>query len=382
MRKKEIKHLFKTEIESHIPEAAPKINFEFAPQKRVKKSFGFSLTKSFTTVLAILVMALVVGFLAQPNQSQTPGKLLASEAEVISFSAVSTVSLLTQTISNVDISYQPQRLNIAQPTPLIEYVKPYLGLVEQVLASETGLNIVTGLSDYETYETFMQFETSDLLGNRVLYVMHYNLVLVDVDDDESEYVMDGILITRSLIYQVKGEKTIEDDETSIQFRAFIDEDNYVESEHTIEADEESFEMKVVRFGQLESETKFEIEFDDDEIKVSLEFIEGNNEGSFEFEYVFEDGLNLIYIEFETTINGRTVSGEMTVQIIINQVTNETSYRFYVDPDDDEAYEYETERDDDDEEDTPEDDEDTPEDDEDTPEDEEDDEEDDEIDDDQ
>ncbi|MFU8792939.1 MAG: hypothetical protein ACNA7K_02850 [Acholeplasmataceae bacterium] len=373
MRKKEIKHLFKTEIESHIPEAAPEIDFEFAPQTRKKKSFGFSLTRNLTTVLAILVMALVVSFFIEPNQPTTPGNRLTTEAEVISFQAVSTVSLLTQSIDNVDVSYQPERLNLTQPSPLIDYVKPYLSLVEKILASDTSFNIVSGPSDFEAYETYMQFETTDLLGRRVQYVMHYNLILVDEDDDESEYTMDGILITRSLIYQVKGEKTIEADETSIEFKAMIDDNNYVESKHTIESDETSFEMKVVRFGQLESEIKFDIEFDDDETTVSLEFVEGNNEGSFEFEYVFEDGLNLIYIEFETTINGQETKGEMTVVIIVDPVTNLTSYRFYVDPDDDEPYEYETDRDDEDDEETPEDIEETEEDDEETPEDNEEDE---------
>jgi hypothetical protein len=365
MKNKDMKRIFKSQIESNIPNNPPKIDFEFvkpAIEVEKQKRSIFTLYKGLSMVLGVLVIGLVVGFLLQPNTPQTPyTKLLASEEKIISYQAVSTITIFAEQMTNTQVSFNTF-MEVTTPNPLIGYVRPYLKIVEQMITNKEGFNIKSGESSLEDYESFMEFETSDLLGNKTIYIMHYNLFLVDQNDEESEYYLTGILLLNNQTYQVKGIKEIEDDEETIKFKALLNDSNYVETKYVKETEEETFEMKVVKFGEVISETKFEIEYDADEIKVKLEFKEGNNEGKFEFEFVTENEIDLIHIEFETKINNVTTKGEMTVRVVVDSITGKTSYLFYVDPDDDDPYEYETDRDDDDDEDEFEDEEETEEDD--------------------
>lgn len=381
MKPKEIKKIIKLNMDSHIPDQAPRLDIEWAKPKSVPlkspRAFHFKLILS--TGLAVLILAITIAL--WPNGGLPPNpseKLLKSDHEIISFSAVSSISLISTMGTNELISL-PATLQATEEPEVITRVLPYLRTVEQLLLSDSGLNIVTGISDLPEYETFMQFETRNLLGGIKTYVMHYNMVLVDEDDDESEYSLEGILIFGENTYQVIGEKEIEDDEESVKFKAFKDASNYVESTYKIENDEQTFEFKVVQNGLTVSESKFEIEFDQDETKVKLSFKEGNNEGTFEFEYFTEDGLNFIKIEFEIDLNNQSSSGEMIVQMVTDPLTGITVYRIQVDPDDEESYEYDKEDDDDDEDDEDEEDEEDDEDDEEDDEDEEDEEDDEEDD---
>lgn len=353
MKTKDIKKIIQSNIESHIPKSAPKIDFPFEvvhSNKTIRTKPIFKWSYGFTLVLSVLILALVFSlFPGEAPITPTPNKLLGSEEEIISFSALSTVSLLSSTSSDELLSFQPQPLNTIQQPPIINYVKPYLDIVESLLSNQSGFVVVTGESEYEEYTTFMEFQVNDLLGNKKTYIMHYNLILLEADEEELEYSIEGILLVGNQHYIVFGEKKIEEGEESLTFKAMKDQNNYVESFIEIESDKQSFEYKVVQFGQVVSESIIEIEFDEDEIKIKLEFIEGNDFGEFEFEFKTENGLKFIYIEFETEINGREVSGEMTVQVIVDSITGKTTYRIYVDPDDEESYEYDFDREDDDDE---------------------------------
>jgi hypothetical protein len=355
MKKKDIKKIFINEIESHIPESAPKIDFPFVkpqPQPNKRNGFSFKLKYVMTTALAVLMVVAIIALQNGPLINPIPQeRLLKNDNEVISFSAVSSISLMSNIEINEPLS-QRTLLTTYSPSPVIEQLMPYLTAIEQLLSSDQGLNITTGESEMLEYSLFMTFETKDLLGNVTQYVMHYNMILIDEDEDEVEYDLEGILIFGSSTYNVIGKKEIEDNEEKLSFKAFKDSRNYVESLYEIENDKQKFEFKVVQNNITISESKFEIEYDDDEIQVQLEFEEGLNEGEFEFEYFEEEGINLIRIEFDTRIDGTRTSGEMTVQLIIDEISGVIKYRIYIDPDDGDAYDYETEKEDESEEEDP------------------------------
>ncbi|AUD66134.1 hypothetical protein BK011_03505 [Tenericutes bacterium MZ-XQ] len=102
-----------------------------------------------------------------------------------------------------------------------------------------------------------------------------------------------------------------------------------------------------------------METDNNEKEITLEFVDGNNYGTYTFEYEVVDGNSLLAIEFESFIDGIERSGEIEVYVIFDEITQTSSYRLIVDEDDDEdEYEYEVRRenDEDDEEDDEEEDE--------------------------
>ena len=352
MKTKDIKKIIKLNIESNIPMNAPRIDFPFAKTRTAsfeKRRYAFNFKFAMSVMFAAFVI--VLGFAFWPDNSinpNPPAKLLNSNDEIVSFSAISSVSLLSTIGTNDLVSLATDFEVIVEQPLVITKVLPYLKSIEQLLLSDSGLNIISGTSDMPEYVYFMQFETKNLANISTIYIMHYNLDLLDEDDEESEYTIEGILILGSKTYNVTGKKEIEDDEEKVQFQAFYDESNYVESLYKIENDEQVFEFKVIQNNLLVSESKYEIKFDDDgEIKVELSFTEGNNEGEYEFEYYTEDNVNLISIQFETKLNSIESSGEMVVQMVVDDITGNTRYVIYVDPDDGDEYEYETEEDEED-----------------------------------
>lgn len=369
MKKRDIRKIIQLNIESHIPKESPKIDFPFVIEQKVsieKRKFSPNLKYSLSTGLAVLV--LILAFALWPRGTvdpMDPIKLLNSDQEVISFSAVSSISLLSNTefveLTNQSSDTLLSKLNHAEmrnlsafplltPKPdVIAKVLPYLKTAEQLLLSDNGLNIVTGISDLEEYDYFMQFETKNLIGITTVYIMHYNMVMIEQNDEESEYSIEGLLFFGSQIYTVSGEKEIEEDSEKVKFRAYKDQSNYVESVYEVESDEEKFEFKVVQNNITISESKYEIDYDGKETKIKIEFFEGSNRGNFEFEYYTQNQTNYIEVEFSIDVNGIKTSGEMLVQMLINELTGSTFYRILVNPNEDDEYEYDVEDDDDDDE---------------------------------
>ena len=356
MRNKDIKKMIKLNIESNIPKHAPRIDFPFDKTVKVTEKRKLSLNFKYVMSGVFAVFVIILGFAFWPGDEITPtptNKLLNSDHEIVSFSAISSISLLSTLGTNDLIGLESNRITTTQQPDVITKVLPYLKSIEQLLLSESGLNIVSGASNLPEYEYMMQFETKNLANISTSYIMHYNLTLKEDDGDESEYSIEGILIFGQKTYDVIGEKEMEDDEEKVTFKAFIDENNYVESLYKLEDKKQKFEFLVVQNGFVISESLYEIEYDKNETKVKLSFTEGNNSGEFEFEYYTKNGIHLIKIEFEIDLNGVESSGEMIVQMIIDEITGNARYLIRVSPEDGDEYEYET----DDEEDEDEEDED-------------------------
>ena len=356
MKNKDIKKIMKQNIESHIPQSAPTIDFLFDQSNHdieaIKKP-RFNINLALATTLT--VMMVIVGFLLFSNGGVNPSHpefKFQNDEQILSFSAVSTLSLLSTMGENTLVSNITPMAQTNED-PIVLHLMPYLKSAEKIFLSDTGLNVITTDSTLPDYQYMMIFETKNLLNKISTYEMHYNLILESQDDEESEYQLSGILIQGQKEYQVIGEKEIEDDEEKLEFRAYLDETSYVESFYEIENDEQKFSYKVYQYGQLISESEFKIEYEDDEIKIELVFTEGSNSGIFEFEYVTEDEENMIKIKFDSTIDEIEISGEITVKMEIDPLNGDIIYHFLINPENDDSYEYDArddEKDDDEDED--------------------------------
>lgn len=320
--------------------------------------FGF-------VVLSLLVLtACTEGF--NINQKE----LFNTKEDIIAFQAFTAASFLgdinNETLSTNDSSVMllSTQLEVNDETeepdetqepsnPLIGTIEPYIALAEKFLGNDNGLTVVTGLSDMEDYELMMTFQTKGLLGETQNYVIHYNATITDEDDDETEFDLEGIMIVGDQTYFLTGERELEAGEDSIEFIAKLDDLNYIESEYKIESEEIEFEIKVVKNGEIVLETSIEIEYEEDETKIEFEFLQDGNEGTYEFKYEFEGEQQVLKIEYDVTFDGIQSKGEITVSVMVDEVTGETTYKLYVEPEDDDAYEDELDRDvdDDDQEDS-------------------------------
>jgi hypothetical protein len=298
-------------------------------------------------VFAFVLLSLAVLTACTTGTTGT-SNLFSTKEGIISFQALAAGSLLSasneeplknngqvELMSFVSIEVQEEPV---ENDPLLATIEPYIALVEKFLSADNGLSVQVVTSTLEDYELMMTFETRGLLGEIQTYVIHYNLILTDEDEDEFEFDLEGIMIIDGQTYILTGEREVEEGEESIEFTAKLDDLNYVESEYSIESDEIEFEIKVVRNGEVVSETKIEIKYEEDETKIEFDFVEGESKGTYEFKYEMEGNQQVLKIEFDVVINDIPTKGEIIVSVHVDEVTGETYYQLFVDPEDDDAYE--------------------------------------------
>lgn len=353
MREKDIKKLIKNQIESHIPTHAPVIDFDFE-QKESKinlighRVWNFKLVLSSIFILAITFV--IYTLISDTGSPSVKAYQFNNDEEIISFSALSTTAILN-TINTEQLSHNNQTLLSSQNNSqtLIQTIEPYLDLAEKFLTEE-ALYVEIEPSELEDYTSKIVFQMFDFLGKASTYVMHYNMITFD-DEDELLYEFDGILLFGTYTYTITGLKKIENDEEIFMFRAFIDSMNYVESfyEYDLEDLEKKFKFKRVENGVLVSESKIKIEVENKKTKIVLEFKDEQNIGEFKFEYRFINNQNIIAIEYDAYINLTRLKGEMEVQVLYNSITGLTNYRIILryEDDDEDIYDWERREDDDD-----------------------------------
>jgi len=350
-------------------------------------------------ILGVLVLGFTLLMLGACSSLNTAQFSLDSDEEVLSFSAISTSSLLiNQMEADALLSNDNQNVLLSQSfgymsegettDPLneedpvdevdpvetsVENAEKFLNLIELFASGKSALLVETEVSDDVLYENMLTFSTIDMLGETVTYTLYYNEKILtdddnddtddieeqdeadDIDDveeqdeeDEKEYAIEGILVYKDQTFEVYGEKEIEDDEQEMKFTAFIDENNYVTSKYELESDESKFYIEEVKDGVLYSETEIKIETEDDEQKIELKYILGEDEYDYEFKFEVEDQRPAIKVEYETYVDGISDDGEMLIYIVVDEVTGETTYEIAVDEDKDgnDDHTYEKDRDDD------------------------------------
>ncbi len=309
-------------------------------------------------VIGLFSLILVATLAACTGLNGEVGFALTSDKDVMSFQALSTAELLSNiqpaTTQSMDASGTSVLSTEVDVT--IDQIQPYLELFEQLLTQNNGLTVVTEVSDLPEYETKQVFTVTDILGNQVTYVMYYNTIMVvddnvdetdevdETEDTEQEYRIEGIMIYGDITYQIVGEYEVEGEESELKFKSYVDELNYVESKYEVESEEIKFEFQVVTNGIVINESNIKIENEDDELKIKLEYVSGSDSGEYVFKLEEEDGQTQLKIEFTSTINGITTSGEAKVNVVVDELTGETSYVISVKSDDDNEYEREYDRD--------------------------------------
>ena len=119
------------------------------------------------------------------------------------------------------------------------------------------------------------------LSNIGVYKLYYDEIAtetqVEIEDDETETeistTLEGVLIANETHFKVEGKKTIETEgnstEYSIEFKTYLDENNYVVVEQSSENNELEYEYEIYKNGVKVQ--KIEIEFEKENNKTELKF---------------------------------------------------------------------------------------------------------------
>ncbi len=355
MKKNEIKKLFITNIESHIPTSIPKVDWSILASNQVnildtviiskpsRSVFKFKLifTTAFITVLVLFSIGL---FNNQPIATvQNPYTNVAYQ-NTLSVSAVSTATLMSNyTATTVSYNQALSLISKLTTTDTVTTIEPYLGMIETVTGQNLGISTSNLISDNPMYESKVILTTIDLLGNQIHYTLYFNTTSYVKDNEQIQFEIEGIFLYKNFQYDFIGKKEIEDDGEIITFKTTNGLSNYVESTYKIEGNESKYNIKIVENGLIVSESKIKINEEDGNREIDFEYSDGSNYGSYQFKYEQEDGIDLLKIKYQTMINNVEESGQMKIEIKIDQLTGMTSYQIFVQPDDEDEYEYESKR---------------------------------------
>lgn len=205
----------------------------------------------------------------------------------------------------------------------------YMALVDSLLSDGVFSSDVSA-SDRAEYDNKMTITYTDISGNRLQYVMYYNEILVDFDDDdwdefEEEYAIDGVMVIDGIDYAIRGERSYEEDggetESETEFRVTLGNDTYMyveqgyesEFEHGDNSVEQEYSYIIRDRGRVvESSTfSYETERGETELKMSA----------------YRDGKTTMFTFDRETVRGREVirlrigSGRDVRSYLVNVVTS-------------------------------------------------------------
>lgn len=161
----------------------------------------------------------------------------------------------------------------------------YMSLVDSLL-SDGAFSSDVSASDRAEYDNKMTITYTDISGNRLQYVMYYNEILVDFDDEdwdeiEEEYAIDGVMVIDGIDYAIRGERSYEEDggetESETEFRVTLGNDTYmyVEQKYETESErgktevEQEYSYSVRSGGRVVERSTFSYEEEDGETELEM-----------------------------------------------------------------------------------------------------------------
>lgn len=187
----------------------------------------------------------------------------------------------------------------------------YLTLVGSLL-SDGGFAMISQTSDRAEYTEKMIVSCRDISGNQVSYIMYYNQLLTESEEDEGEieetYSIEGVMIVDGAEYAIRGERENEtegdESEAETSFRVTLGENSYMLVEQSFEQErdevEQEFTYKVYENGRLTARSSFKYETGDDgQTEVKMTSFAGGKTDVFYFEKDRVDGRDVIRLRVGT-----------------------------------------------------------------------------------
>ena len=208
----------------------------------------------------------------------------------------------------------------------------YLTLVGSLL-SDGGFGMISQTSDRAEYSEKMIVSCKDISGNDVSYIMYYNQLLTDREEDEDEveetYSIEGVMLVDGAEYPIRGEREseVEDGESEAEtsFRVTLGEGRYMLVEQSFETDEDGeqeqeYSYKIYENGKLTARSSFEYEVEDGKTEVKMTSFADGQSQVFYFEKDTVDGRDIIRL--------RVGAGKDAERYIIVALKDENGNVFY------------------------------------------------------
>lgn len=304
----ELKKEFQT-IE--VPNFAPQIKARYLMEhNQQKKARRFHLGVLFRPIMGSLAIVILVLLIILTNNKTTPPVDVTLDEKYhqeITFKSLSAINLLP---INNSLNQTNNLLTLKSTAEEVDEIHQYMLLVEQALNAK--IVTLTQKSDLKEYQYKDLISMTTPFGLEYEYLFYYNLTVVEIDEDEQEYEIIGIMKFEGNYYHLNGKHEINGDETETKFNATLDDNHWVKIKLASENDEEKYEYEIYNNGHI-TEIELDIENDEQEPEVKLSIKENKEKVQYKFKKEIENK--------QTQIKIKTKNANIKVYILFDEYNN-------------------------------------------------------------
>ena len=233
--------------------------------------------------------------------------------DLYSYSAISSISIMNS-VSLVKAARNP--LTDEEKQRIITNFEMVEGLINTnlVKSEESPSNI-------EGYEKMYTITITNVDGISDTYEYYYNEKITELENDEQESLLTGIVINNDVTYTIRGEKEIEDNEVEVSFLISLDDSTFVEIEQETEDEENGLEYTLYKDRREIYSTEIEYEIYNNKIKYSFEEEHNGVEREYEFIISTRDDETIVTAIIEELRDERRINFKV--------VTDENGVRNYI-----------------------------------------------------
>jgi len=359
MKRNELEKMIRHTALADMPDVYAKIDFENAfvadaRPRRIRRSPVLTLSFALKAAMVLILAAITGLFILDQLETDPPVVLaLETEAEVYGFQMVSATSLLSQ-FADADIAYAfdgghpttqspgpggpsttgpgtdtetttvPATIAEALVTTQIAKITEYLNTMEVMLAEKEDTTYEVAASGVEGYQWTLTFTTVDLLGETLVYRIHYNETADP--EDASRRIIDGVMTMGGNEYALHGTVATEGDTVRTAFVAERGNDSIRITDLTDETGQK-YRYDVVKDGADYESLTMKLLREEDSLVATIDHVTETESSNFRFRRT-EDGTGFeIRYRYD---NGTDVeTGRMDVVVDYDEETSSYVYRYGV-----------------------------------------------------
>jgi hypothetical protein len=257
-------------------------------------------TNSQKVMVTLLALILLVFTGCQTSTESTDSEVvvLSTTEQVLGFATLSAVEELRQEVI----------VEEANGKSLDEQIESKMYVANTFLSDTAEFSVDVREGSVQGYEKTMVITYVDMNKNVNTHEFHYNETIVEVEDDEIESLITGVIIVNGVEYTLTGTKEEEEEEYEYDLIASLDDENYITIKYEVEesASEIEKEFEYERFVDKQLVYRMEIEFEveeDGEREITIKLLDGDFESEYSFESELVDGREEIKIEYKTSRAG-------------------------------------------------------------------------------
>ncbi len=253
--------------------------------------------KVIVTLLALIL--LVVSGCQTSTNSEDSEIVLSTSEQVLGFATLSAVEELKQ-----DVIVEEET-----DESLDEKIESKLYIANTFLNDIGEFDVEVKEGSLQGYEKTMIINYVDMNEKINTHEFHYNETIIEIEDDDVESVISGVIIVNGVEYSLTGTKEEEEEEYEYDLIASLDDENYITISYEVEQESQSEiekEFEYERFVDNQLAYYMEIEFEveeEGEKEITIKLLDGDFESEYSFESELEDGREEIKIEYKISQAG-------------------------------------------------------------------------------